>query len=242
MEILEGFDKLSIADQRECERELYRNDLYAFTKYGLGYSELTRRTHGPICDALQEDTRRKLLCLPRGAFKSTIACVAYPIWLLIRNPNERILLSSEVFSNAKNFIREIKMHLKSQLFVSLYGDWEGVAGWGQHELLIANRTIPHKEASITAGGIETQKVGQHYNIIILDDLSSPSNTHSPEMQQKVIQFYQYQTSILEPDGTIVVIGTRYAENDIIGWILENEIDKETVDGLKDKIKTNPTKN
>ena len=35
------------------------------------------------------------------------------------------------------------------------------------------------------------------------------------------------TSILEPDGILVVIGTRYAVDDLIGHIIENEIGDET---------------
>jgi hypothetical protein len=32
------------------------------------------------------------------------------------------------------------------------------------------------------------------------------------------------TAILDPGGTILVIGTRYAANDCIGYILENEVE------------------
>jgi len=61
-------------------------------------------------------------------------------------------------------------------------------------------------------------------LIIADDLSSYDNCKTPEHAQKVIDHYRLYTSLLDPGGEIVVIGTRYSEIDIIGFIIENELD------------------
>ena len=74
-----------------------------------------------------------------------------------------------------------------------------------------------------AGGMGTTKVGVHVDMIIGDDYNSPMNSATPESRKKVVDHYQYNTSILELDGTYVVVGTRYAEDDLIGWILRNEL-------------------
>ncbi len=81
-----------------------------------------------------------------------------------------------------------------------------------------------KEASITAAGIGTTKVGQHYDVIIGDDYNSQNNTNSPDNAKKVIDHYRYNISILEPEGLYVIIGTRYSELDLIGHIIANEIE------------------
>lgn len=187
----------------------------------LGYKDLAEPTHGPMAAMLQDDSRRKLICVPRGCLKSSLACVAYPIWLLVNNPNLRILIDSELWTNSATFIREIKLHLENPELTELFGVFKG-STWNQDELIIQQRTKKLKEASITAGGVGTTKVGQHYDVIIHDDMNSPDNTNSPENAEKVIRHFKYNVSILEPTGTMVVIGTRYAENDCIGWILENE--------------------
>jgi len=77
---------------------------------------------------------------------------------------------------------------------------------------------------VTASGIEAGKTGQHYTHIIHDDLNTGENSRTPEACEKVLEHFRLNISILEPEGVIVVIGTRYSANDVIGHILENEIE------------------
>lgn len=198
-----------------------KGSLGFLSKRVIGFKDVNKETHGDVIHCLEDHTKRKLLVLPRGSLKSSLACVAYPIWLLINNPDLRILIDSELFTNSANFIREIKMHMKSQDFVNLFGDWEGQV-WTQSEIIVNKRTKRLKEASITAGGIGTTKVGQHFDVIIADDMNSPSNSNTPENASKVVEHYRLNTSILEPTGTMVVIGTRYSASDLISHILTNE--------------------
>ncbi len=203
-------------------RDLYRESLYLTAKDLLGYSDISRATHKPIVDVLEDPTKRKLIVVPRGCFKSSLGVISYSICRLIRNPNERILIDSEVYTNSKNFMREIKAHLESPRFVELFGDWRS-NNWSEGELTIKPRTKPYKEASITCSGIGAVKVGQHYSTIIMDDMNSDNNSQTVEGRQKVINHYRMNTAILEPDGVMVVIGTRYATDDLIGYILDKEI-------------------
>lgn len=100
----------------------------------------------------------------------------------------------------------------------IFGDMEGPV-WREDSIVVSTRTKKFKEASITCGGIETTKVGMHYDVIIGDDYNSPDNIKTEEGCQKVIDHFRYNLNILEPDGTYVIIGTRYSENDLIGWVL-----------------------
>lgn len=220
-----------IAALRKETARIYREDLYALCKHGLGYSEMNWRTHGGMIEALESPTLKKLIVMPRGTFKSSIGVVGYAIWRLIRDPNERILIDSEIYTNSKNFLREIKAHLQNPRMVELFGSFVG-PNWTEGELTIAQRTKPYKEASITCGGIETTKVGQHYSAIIHDDVNSGNNSQTEEGRQKVITHYRMNTAILDPGGTTVVIGTRYAQNDLIGHILENEVTQKRYQGTQ----------
>ncbi len=222
-ELGEALLALSPEEQRVALREVFKNSLYRTAKHLLGYKEITAFTHRETVQCLESDSTRKLIVLPRGCFKSSLGSTSYPIWKLLRNPNERIFLDSELYSNSKNFLREIKAHLESPLIVELFGTFRNDSCWNEGELLIRQRTKVYKEASITAGGIGSEKTGQHYSLIICDDLNSPTNSATQENRDKVIQHYKYLTSILEPDGTLVVIGTRYAELDIPGFVLHNEV-------------------
>lgn len=222
-EIAQAIKGLSPDEQRVALREVFKASLYRTAKYLLGYKEITAYTHRETVQCLESPTTRKLIVLPRGCFKSSLGSASYPIWRLLKNPNERILLDSELYSNSKNFLREIKGHLESPTLTELFGPFRNDSCWNEGEILINQRNRIYKEASITASGIGSEKTGQHYSVIICDDLNSPSNSATQEGRDKVVQHYRYLTSILEPDGTLVVIGTRYAEMDIPGFILHNEI-------------------
>lgn len=206
----------------ETKREIYRSSLFATAQYLLGYRAMQPHAHGELVATLEAPTLRKLIVMPRGTFKTSISSVAFPIWLLLRNPNLRIILDSELYTNSKNILREIKAHMTSDAFRELYGDWRG-STWNEGEIVIAPRSIVKKEASITCSGIGAQKTGQHYDVAILDDMNSPKNSSTPEGCERVITHYRYYQSILEPGGVLVVVGTRYAATDLIGFILQNEL-------------------
>lgn len=201
-------------------QEYLRTDFLSYCRHALGMNDVNWRTHGETIQALEGDATRKVLVLPRGTFKSSLACVAYPMWRLERNPDLTILLDSEIYNNSKNFLREIKGHYESERYRRIFGDKVGKK-WGESEITIAQRIRNRKEASITVGGIGTVKVGQHYDLILGDDYNSPKNSDTPEKCAKVIDHVRYNLNILNPGGEYVFIGTRYAERDVIGFLLKD---------------------
>lgn len=203
-------------------QQRYRSSLFDTCNILLKYKDVNEQTHGPTIRALESDTCRKLICVPRGCLKSSIASVAYPIWILLNNPNARILIDSELYTNSKNFLREIRGHLESPWLSDIFGKFKS-STWNAGEITINQRDKIMKEASITVGGIGTTKVGQHFDYLIMDDMNSEENSLTPENCLKVISHYRGNISILEPTGTLVIIGTRWSELDLIGHVLQNEL-------------------
>lgn len=180
---------------------------------------------------LEGPENRKLLVMPRGTFKTSISSVAYPIWRLIKDPNLRIMLDSELYTNSKMRIREIKEHITSPVFQDVYGDWKGSV-WAEGEIIIKPRTKILKEPSIMASGIGAGKTGVHVNLIIADDLNSATNSNTKEGCEKIINHFRYYTSILEPGGELVLVGTRYSSSDTIAFVIDNLLTDEQREVLK----------
>lgn len=218
--VLTAVSNLSDDDAIYVLREAYLNDFFYFSKDFLGYKDLSWEVHGQFINVFESDAPKKLVVMPRGTFKSTLGSVAYPIWRLLRNPNLTILLDSELYTNSKNFIREIKWHFESERMTNLFGPQVGPK-WDEGEVILKSRTANRKEASITAGGLGTTRVGQHYDLIIGDDYNSPQNSETPEKCLKVIDHIRYNLNILNPGGDYLLIGTRYAERDAIGFFLND---------------------
>jgi hypothetical protein len=221
--VKEQLEKLPRSEQAEAAigllRKLFLQDFYLFSKFFLYYKDIDKDVHGQFISVFESKATRKIVVMPRGTYKSTIGSVCYPIWRLLREPNLTILLDSELYTNSKNFIREIKGCFDSERMRMFFGDQVG-SKWDETEIIIKSRTQNIKEASITAGGVGTTKVGQHYSLIIGDDLNSPQNSETPEKCQKVIDHMRYNLNILNPGGEYVFIGTRYAERDVIGFLLK----------------------
>lgn len=216
------------SDYHAALQHTLQRSLAVTAKVGCGYKEITPKTHNVIIQTLERKSARKLIVVPRGCFKSSLCSVAYPIWLLNRNPNLRVLITSELYTNSKNFVREIRNHLERGMLRTVFGDYHSNV-WNEGEIVIAQRTKTLKEASVTAGGMGTIKVGQHYDVVIMDDVSSHDNVKTPELAQKVIDYYRYMQSILEPHGEMVIVGTRYAANDLYGHILDGlGLDADTI--------------
>jgi len=207
---------------KEALRQSYKDSLFHTAREICKYPDVNERTHARIVQALEGSTKRKLICVPRGTLKSSVCTIAYPIWLLLNNPNLRILIDTEVYTNSTTYLREIKNILASEKFIEIFGDLKS-DNWNEGEITISSRTKPSKESSITCGSVGTIKVGQHYDVIIGDDYSSGKNCANQDQRRKVIDHYQLNQSILEPDGIYVIVGTRYHEDDIIGHIIKKEI-------------------
>jgi hypothetical protein len=230
-------DDLQLPAYREAIRQICHEDLFFLAKEILGYQDMTENTHGNISRLLESKTyRRKLIITPRGSFKSSLGVVSFAIFRALQDPNIRILIDSEIYTNSSNFIREIRGHLESDLFGSLFGQFRTKNDWTEGSLTIATRTRSLKESTFTASGIGTEKTSQHYDLIIADDLNSPKNSQTDDGRQKVIDHYRYLNAILEPNGEFILIGTRYAANDVYGFVIENELDEEALLGLPESVR------
>lgn len=119
-------------------------------------------------------------------------------------------------------MREIKGHFeKNEALRFLYGDQvNSDEKWTETQIVLAGRTSNLKEPSIQVGSIDTSLTSQHYDLIICDDLVSRNNIGTKEQMQKVKQYWKDIQSLLEPDGMIIVVGTRWNFDDLYGDLLK----------------------
>lgn len=205
-------------------QEKFRRSLYDTCKTLLGMKDINPRTHGGVIDLLSDDAiKKKLVVMPRGSLKSSICSVGYPIWRLLNNPNLRIMIDSSLYTNSRNFIKEIRGHFESSRVTGIYGGFKSDTNWSDGEITVKQRTKVLKEPSVMASGVAANKVSVHVDEIIHDDLNTEDNSRTPELATKVLDHYKRNISILEPDGIILVVGTRYSALDVIASIIENEM-------------------
>ena len=207
--------------------------LFLFCREILGYDKLEPEVHYDMCEFVsgnyienEDDYKnRKLVLMPRDSFKCTIITVGFSLQQLVINPDLRILIASENFSNSKRYLKEIKDHFQSNdRLRAIYGDFVGKKDWREDFITVSQRKKIMKEPSITCAGLDVVKVGMHYDLIICDDLVSDKNTTSREMMDKVKDFYKLSLGLLDSgnNARMIIIGTRWHFNDLYNYLIENE--------------------
>jgi hypothetical protein len=174
----------------------------------------------------QEAHDEALVLAFRGARKTAYLTIARAIFEILCNPNVRILFASDAADQAKTFLRGVKSHFeRNDELRAIFGDFvTGAEKWADGEIIVNRRTaVGMKEGTITCVGQETALLGRHFDIIICDDLVTDENSITDGQREKVKNYY-YKTLLpaLEPHGKQWVIGTRWNEDDLYGWLEKND--------------------
>jgi predicted phage terminase large subunit-like protein len=208
---------------------------------------------------------RRLILMPRGHLKSTLGTTLYVMWRLYRNPELRIFVGSNKQTLSYSFIRELRQYFENEeLQERVWNNRPHIAGAMIPELntrnrarnrnsseetdaadrkLIWNNTALQmvrdgrfKEPSVTAGSVGSPITGQHYDLVILDDLVDFKNTESEVRKERVEEWIQDIENVLnQPQavhvpivgldtvgGEMIISGTRYAVDDYYGYLIENQ--------------------
>ena len=201
-------------------REKAKRDFFFFAKDILGYDKLTD-VHREWCNELEDLTiKRRLDLEPRGTYKSTLRTVAYTLWRLIKDVNLRVLITSANQTNADGFLREMVSHMRSnRLFNLLFGDWINPNKWTQSGIIIQPRTTVKKDMTIACAGANSNVTGKHFDIIICDDIVNHEDRDFERFRERKKMFFEELISVLEPDGWLFVIGTRWHFFDLYSDIM-----------------------
>ncbi len=227
--------------------ELYKNllikkkkkgleDLFYFNKYIVESNPrrqkfLVDHVHGEWADWYQDThNRMKMILVPRATFKSTFFTVGRTLQALAQDRDHRILIANATLNNAQRFLGEIRDHLrKNKLYNELYGGDKGFYDknlkWNEDEIVIPGRSLGIKEPSVSAIGVGGNLVSNHYSIIIADDLMNELNSSTRYQTDKVIDWWRRAFSLLDYDGEMIVIGTRWSYYDLYSHILDKFSDQ-----------------
>jgi phage terminase large subunit-like protein len=204
---------------------------YQYSKHICGFKDMTPKFHGPIVDALMEPGRYKMIQAARGTFKSCIGVQGFGAWTIGKeafntgHSSVRILLASEVLGFASVNLRKIRQVMSwNKSFQNMYGDHRSKDDWGSTSLTSEFRMDPRlAEPTVSIAGLGSDRTGMHFDKIICDDLQARRSVTSVEQIEQCYEFYRLLYSLLEPEGQMFIIGTRWDYDDIYARIeQENE--------------------
>lgn len=218
------------AVKKELQARKYTTDLFEFNRKILkvedgGNAVPLSAFHRELCDYIMLPDDKKLVLVPRGHLKSTLITVGYSLLRVAQNPEVRGLIANATYDMACSFLSQIKKHIQyNEVFKDYYGDMStGAEKWSENMITIPKRkAFAKKEATLTAYGMGGNLVSQHYDFIIGDDLVNRDYVTSTEMIEKTVLFYKDALDLLEPGGVFIIIGTRWHDADLYGWIMDKK--------------------
>ena len=222
-------DKLLKAAAKKAQEQQQMSDSHwTFSCEILGNKNLDP-AHQDLCQFLDEYHRYKLILLPRGSLKTTLITIGSTTRRIVRNPNTRTLIVSELLKNSKKMIGAVKAQFESnKTLIDLYGDLvpkRDEGKWNDTELVVTSRTLYQaKEATVTAAGLDVEQTSAHFDYMLMDDLMSKNNTQTKEQIEKVIDYVKLCYPLLDPSdhAQMIFIGTRWHFQDLYQYLIDSK--------------------
>jgi predicted phage terminase large subunit-like protein len=156
---------------------------------------------------------RLMVLMPPGSAKSTYASLLFPAWWFTQHPASSMIATSHTASMAEHFGRQVRELVRE------YGD---LLGYGLHaSRKAAGHWQTTDKGEYFAAGIRGPLVGRRADLVVIDDpIKSQAEADSPVLRERLWSWYRFDlTTRLKPRGRIVLIVTRWHEDDLAGRLL-----------------------
>lgn len=236
-------ERASLKDRAEVDTGVFAREILGYnydeikppgskipvkTRIGQG-GVLPTGPHQQFVQALDGEPERILVLLPRNCLKSTIA-QAFVLRMICQNPNIRIAYGMHRKDKVTGKSMAIRQCLEENTVMrelwggareggtnSFVGDY-----WNQDSWTVRTRTeVGLQDPTFSAFSPESMLVGGHYHVMIYDDILDDKWVQSDTGIEKTLACWRGGEPMLLPGGKEIVIGTRYAFEDLYGKILRD---------------------
>lgn len=199
-------------------RRKARQGLLAFTKYtNPAYEDAPH--HKLIVEKLEAvergEIKRLMITMPPRHGKSELASRRFPAFYMGRNTNKQIIAASYNSDLANDFGREVRNIVDSAEFKVLF-DVELAL-----DSKAANRWHTSEGGMYVAAGVGTAITGRGADVLLIDDPFKDREEADSELRRQRVWDWYTSTAYtrLMPGGAIVVINTRWHDDDLSGRLL-----------------------
>jgi len=212
--------------KRRYLNELMRDDFRIFLKGAFyemhGEEIIWNWHHDVICDALFDchtgQEKRLIINVPPRSLKSFICNIAWPAWLMGKNPRIKIISISYAQELSGKFSRDQRQLMSSKWYKDIFP-----------KTILSKKKASEGEFELTEGGFRLATstggilTGRGADVIIIDDPIKPDDAHSEVQRANSIRWIE-GTLMTRLDnkqkGVMVMIMQRLHEEDPTGHFLE----------------------
>lgn len=178
--------------------------------------------HARIAKKLQAvergEIKRLAIFMPPRHGKSMLTSEFFPAWYLGRNPEKYIIAASYAQELSDDFGRKVRNQLLAPEFQRIFP-----GSVLRADSSSARRFNTEAGGAYFAVGVGGPVTGRGAHILLIDDpVKNREEAESETIRRKVVDWYTSTAyTRLMKDGAIVLIQTRWHEDDLAGWILNN---------------------
>lgn len=210
-----------MAAQELLRRRHARRGLIPFTSYTNAAYE-PAPPHSEIAEKLEAVERgeidRLMIFMPPRHGKSELASRRFPAWYMGRNPDKQIIAASYNSDLASDFGRDVRNIVRSHEFSRLFNVKLA------EDSRAAGRWNTDAGGAYVAAGVGTAVTGRGAHILLIDDPVKDREEAESELRRETIWNWYTSTAYtrLMPGGAVILIQTRWHEDDLGGRLLEAE--------------------
>ena len=187
----------------------------------LGYEPA--KHHQLVIEKLESvcrgEIKRLMIFMPPGSAKSTYASILFPPHYIGRHPGSCVIAASHTQELADSFGRRVR---------NIVEEWGPLLGYRlSADSQAAGRWSTTNGSEYFAVGIGGSITGRRADLALIDDpVRSADDADSKLVRDRQWDWYQFDLMTrLKPNASIVLIQTRWHEDDLAGRILASEGEK-----------------
>ena len=214
----EQVELLMLLEARNAEKA--QSDMAEYARITLEVEPAAH--HQLMIDALQEVEAGLwdflLIMCPPGSAKSTYGSVLFPAWYLGRNPNKCVIAASHTGELAERFGRKVRNLVSGSEHSKVFPKCKVSA-----DSAAAGRWDTTEGGEYFAAGVGGSITGRRADLAIIDDpVKSREEADSETMREKQWAWWRDDlTTRLKPGAAVVLIMTRWHEDDLAGRLLKD---------------------
>jgi predicted phage terminase large subunit-like protein len=169
--------------------------------------------------------KRLIICLPPRHSKSEMGSYLFPSWFLGKYPGKKVMQASNTGELAVGFGRKVRNLVMSEEY---QGVFPGVNL--RQDSKAAGRWATNKNGEYFAIGVGGTMTGRGADLCIIDDPHTEGEAALAAYDASIYdKTYEWYTSgprqRLQPNGSIVIIATRWGQKDLIGRVLKDAAER-----------------
>jgi len=160
--------------------------------------------------------KRLIVNMPPRHTKSEFASYLFPAWFIGKNPKAKIMQVSHNAELAGRFGSKVRNLMDSPEYKQIFGDVKL-----REDSKAKGRWETNHGGEYFAAGVGGSITGRGADLLIIDDPHTEQDSYSDTAMDRAYEWYSSgPRQRLQPGGTIVVVMTRWAQDDLTGRLIK----------------------